>query len=805
MRFAQKPAVRRWPAHVIEGFEGECPMSGRTMRDFIRRLQITPNRRPHRRVMPWLALAAFAAMALTVAPAQAQFIPCLPMGQPLLKIPEFVSSNGVLKATVLLQSVQQRLTFRQPSNTIPGAAGTSILCSPQYVRTYTGVGALPALPPTPAGQYPDPVPGPVLRARVGDVVNLTFLNQIDPNNFGDSIDRAENGVGNGCDSSTNGYPDAGGDTFPDCFHGSSTGNIHFHGTHTNPNTTGDNVFIELRPSPRVNGRPTITGTTFKKQFDQFFAECNKRLSADALLEWPRSWEEEPLGPPTKAGTYTNLQKRFLQVYDKDKPQPQKLWPVDEKQLLEGAWPQYYIGAYPYCYRLPAYAGSTWPPAPPAAHAAMKMGPLSMDMTRPLQMGQSPGTHWYHAHKHGSTAINVSNGMTGVFIIEGQYDDDLDAFYGKGWARKQPVMVINQLGVTPNLEVRKAGRTDKGANFSLNGRMQPVVTMQPGEVQLWRIANTSSRAGAFFVGPPAGVEWKQIAQDGVQYADANYQKNHNSPFLLAAGNRADILIKAPATAGTYAIQVKNEVDPSDLTATPPAIAVTLVSITVAGAPATGPQSQFIPHAPALPPFLTDITPNEVSGTKTITFASTPPGGGKYAVHTIDGMKFNGDVGAAVLLNNVEEWTIVNETYGPLISHPFHIHINPFQVVEVFAPNQTISDGSGGQIPKYVFYAATAPTLKPGQCAVNVNDKSTWKPCGPPAAGPFIWWDVFPIPSGAAGTVDNVAYKIPGHFKMRSRFVDYPGLFVIHCHILAHEDRGMMTIVDVVPYKTALSHQ
>ena len=37
------------------------------------------------------------------------------------------------------------------------------------------------------------------------------------------------------------------------------------------------------------------------------------------------------------------------------------------------------------------------------------------------MGQSPGTHWYHAHKHGSTAINVGNGMTGVFIIEGQYD------------------------------------------------------------------------------------------------------------------------------------------------------------------------------------------------------------------------------------------------------------------------------------------------------------------------------------------------------------------------------------------------
>ena len=50
--------------------------------------------------------------------------------------------------------------------------------------------------------------------------------------------------------------------------------------------------------------------------------------------------------------------------------------------------------------LPEYKDDDWPP--PSG----------------IKMGQSPGTHWYHAHKHGSTAINVANGMTGVFIIEG---------------------------------------------------------------------------------------------------------------------------------------------------------------------------------------------------------------------------------------------------------------------------------------------------------------------------------------------------------------------------------------------------
>ena len=62
------------------------------------------------------------------------------------------------------------------------------------------------------------------------------------------------------------------------------------------------------------------------------------------------------------------------------------------------------------------------------------------------MGQAPGTHWYHAHKHGSTALNVANGMTGAFVIEGQYDDDLRKFYGQGF--RDQVLVIQQLSSTP---------------------------------------------------------------------------------------------------------------------------------------------------------------------------------------------------------------------------------------------------------------------------------------------------------------------------------------------------------------------
>src|SRR4029077_7414487 len=135
---------------------------------------------------------------------------------------------------------------------------------------------------------------------------------------------------------------------------------------------------------------------------------------------------------------------------------------------------------------------------------------------PLKMAQSPGTHWYHAHKHGSTTIDVSNGFVGALIIEGQCDDKINDFYkpyGPQWTRTQPVLVINQFGTSPNLK-GGAGQ-DKGPDFSVKGGTNPTINMKPGEVRMWRILKSSSRAGGLFIGPPAGLNWKTLAIDGVQ--------------------------------------------------------------------------------------------------------------------------------------------------------------------------------------------------------------------------------------------------------------------------------------------------
>src|ERR1043165_4776795 len=778
-------------------------------------------------------------------PQSPQYIQCPAPGQPLIRIPELVSQDGKLRGTILLNNGVQRLYL---------GAKDATQCLPQDVRQFRGVnavlpgypGAIPPgfpgyVPPTPAPPTGilDPSPGPTLRARVGDIVELTFLNQIGTGPYWDSIDRGEKGQG--CDESSQ-YP--GRDTFPDCFHGSSTGNIHFHGTHTNPNSTGDNVLIEVRPSLTVNAQPVVTEASVKPAFTSFFAECERQLDKSVLSQWPFTWNDLP---PAWVASQLDLLKR----YDSNPNIKNKLLPVDLAQKAIGAWPQYYIGAYPYCFRIPAYAQRNWPPgqAHPPSHAGVAQA-------RALQMGQSPGTHWYHAHKHGSTTINVANGMTGAFIIEGGYDDMLNGFYGVGWTgpqswtRSQPVLVVNQLDVSPPLF---GGGQGGGPPFSINGRLQPTVTMQPGQVQLWPIANTSSRGGVFFAGfgpansagpaTPQTFTWRQIAQDGVQFTGGNYDNSKNLQLMLSPGGRADFLVQAPTEPGQYVLfasQVRSRCETLAAAPTIPTVGPAppkapypspicnvsqpgpFLQVNVTGPAATGNQALFIPPATveaAFPPFLTDITDDEVRGTKTVVFESTPTGSNPRTIHSGDGKQFDGNVGEVVLLNNVEEWKIVNKTVNGglktidnkpkvvttdppgVVDHPFHIHINPFQITEFFDPNEGLP---GTTTYNYIFEGQPAA----GQCLLDIAKPATWKPCEPQTSTTGrVWWDVFAIPSARAVFLDNNTRMVvvPGYFKMRSRFVDYTGQYVLHCHILAHEDRGMMTIVEVVPLTTPYSHQ
>jgi FtsP/CotA-like multicopper oxidase with cupredoxin domain len=779
-------------------------------------------------------------------------VPCLPVGQDLVLPAEINASDG--KGTISLAEEFQRLP--------PTAAGNAN-CPQQLMRVYR-----PGLPPPPSNDLLNPVPGPTLRARVGDLVRLTFVNTVDANRFDRNVVLGPNGcmqVGEGGSL----YPGNPGpfDIFPNCLHASSTANIHYHGTHTNPNATGDNVFLEIVPLPRDNaGELTTKPVEAMVGLEQFFKDCAAQLNDRPLNQWPRRWSDMP-------NDWIQKQTELLKAYQAKHPD-QMIWDADEALIHDG-WPQYYIGVVPYCFVLPHK-----PEDEPGDKGV-------------LRMGQAPGTHWYHAHKHGSTAINVLNGMTGAFIIEGRYDDDLNAFYGsyvvkrggeaKPWTtRLQPVLVLNQLGTTPNLLSGGPGTGPAGpagVPFAVNGRVGPKAHMQPGEVQLWRIVNSSSRNAAYFMAP-AGLQWRQLAQDGVQFARPTYAspQNQNRPFYMAPANRVDLLVQAPMTPGTFnvliqAVMARSKVKPMPVhpNANDPAPGTVLMTVDVSGDPVTQngqPVSTPMPFpmegkAPNQPKFLADITNEEWAGSNYIArkfiFDSKAPQSDQQ--HTINSVQFKDDLGRAnvqVVLRAVEEWTIENTTNQPgAIDHPLHIHINPYQITEVFDPNQglvdpatgtllaqlavmdqnhrLVLDGNGNPqiktleecdklsdathcetiaVPRYVTDKAKLSDpqnpFRMRQCFLDPFDENTWSVAG--ACGPqepqsnLIWWDTFAIPSARVvkqkGSQPNVI--IPGYFKMRSRFVDYQGTYVMHCHILIHEDRGMMFTVNVIPQPTLMVH-
>jgi FtsP/CotA-like multicopper oxidase with cupredoxin domain len=444
------------------------------------------------------------------------------------------------------------------------------------------------------------------------------------------------------------------------------------------------------------------------------------------------------------------------------------------------------------------------------HGVNQIGDYWYDID-PIPDNQAEGTHWYHPHKHGSTAEQVLNGMSGALLIEGPFDDWLYALYGVDpkdpaqLARFEKVLVLQQ--IWPNVNFYNPGDHLKvyPPGIVVNGQAAPVIKMQAGEIQRWRFINATMQAGAQIqLQPPPGVVWKQIAQDGVRFAEANYIAQpiygsdssaplNSANFPFSPGQRADFLVQAPAEPGTYLmthqvlgkvherirktldarhLQLK-KVDGKLLNTTErgevTAAGAVLFTIVVEGEakpmrlPSTsadkgagcGKSPKSADCWPEMPDFLKDLDPAKAARERTIAFSmeGTAPGQ-QPNTFTINGDGYDPNCASETMrLGDVEQWTVTNDS--PL-QHPFHIHINPFQLTEY----------GGAQL-----------------------------------APPWIWFDTVPVAlpqtSATPGAPKQPACSAGNAcFKMVTQFEDYTGEYVLHCHFLGHEDRGMMENVQVV---------
>jgi len=403
-----------------------------------------------------------------------------------------------------------------------------------------------------------------------------------------------------------------------------------------------------------------------------------------------------------------------------------------------------------------------------------------------------GTFWYHPHRHGSVAYQSSNGLAGALIVEGSPDDgvpDLEKIPEIA-AAKERILVFqlynfrtgddgvgridaNKIyNVTPKfftcpaiaLSGADPGEAVTPQATAINGVINPVMRITPGEVQRWRLIHAAwdvDRQLTLVDDQGAAAKdlvFHEIALDGLatgtMVAKSNTESDDGSNVEIAPGQRSDVLIQAPLlkpgeSERTYYLKqsgLSAAVAPHNRAQDP----LFLAKIIVGGRPH---DPMKLPDPRALVecrPFL-PIRDEELSKTSSfpngIAFRAnddndlTKPHADRRPYYTINDAVFDPNKTVQIRLNTAEEWTLTAKES----SHPFHIHVNPFQVV----------------------------------MRKDANGKST--PMN-------VWRDTLYIPQGETYTI-------------RSRFRDFLGRTVFHCHILDHEDQGMMAAVEFIPpYQT-----
>jgi FtsP/CotA-like multicopper oxidase with cupredoxin domain len=340
-----------------------------------------------------------------------------------------------------------------------------------------------------------------------------------------------------------------------------------------------------------------------------------------------------------------------------------------------------------------------------------------------------GTHWYHPHKHGSVDIQMTSGMSGVIIIEGELDQVPEIA-----AAREVVLLFQEMNLSSEGEVEDPDLTSTSIGgvfpsdqtlYTVNGQLKPVLRARPGEVLRLRCVNGT--IGTFYPLQLDDHDLNWIAHDGISFPEVRTIQE----TLLAPGNRDDFLIKAGAP-GTYQLKGLEFARSSTLVRDE----VELLTLVVEGSPMDMPLPTTLVEPPYAP-----ITDDELTGTRELVFDTVdnegqfPSGYTLDTANIIDGNLYQGDVvNQSIQLGAVEEWTIINNADE---DHNFHIHTNPFVII----------DRNGV------------------------------------AKDPPLWGDTVVLPAG-------------GSVTFRSRFLDFTGEYVLHCHIIDHEDLGMMQNVEVV---------
>jgi len=429
-------------------------------------------------------------------------------------------------------------------------------------------------------------------------------------------------------------------------------------------------------------------------------------------------------------------------------------------------------------------------APPQCHQDEVLRTSIQPQDRPFQYrlripaGEPPGLYWYHPHIHGFSAVQVAGGASGALIVEGLEGAD-PAVRGL----PERVLVIRDQNllnpaappsksepVVPKMFIDRDGdAANNGTGFGkpakdLSVNFVPVpypdyppaqLRLRPQERQLWRVLNAASVTYlnlALLFGRSA-QQLGIVAIDGVA---VNRAGSGAEPVIwsdhigIPPGGRVEFIISGPP-AGVAGLLVTRTVDTGQGGENDPNRALaTLSAAEDAPEPAARLPASAAPPPAASLPWLGDVAPvrtRHLYFSEKLTDPANPHSATEFYL-TVEGQQPAAFDPASVVPNivvqqgDVEDWIIENRSSE---LHAFHIHQIHFLLL----------DWSG----------------------IAVNE-------------PFLR-DTVNVPYFNGRTLQYPSVRL----RMDFRDPDSVGTFPYHCHLLEHEDGGMMGTIRVEPASSA----
>jgi FtsP/CotA-like multicopper oxidase with cupredoxin domain len=383
---------------------------------------------------------------------------------------------------------------------------------------------------------------------------------------------------------------------------------------------------------------------------------------------------------------------------------------------------------------------------------------SFDYTVQIPANEPPGLYWYHPHPHGFSEGQVQGGATGALIVEGlqNIDTALAGLTERTFVIRDQVLPASEAN-DPNIPA-----WDLSINFvpvTYPNYTPAVIQTNPGQQELWRVANTAADTilDLQYVVNGTPQTMQVVAIDGYPIASGSSGQTSESEtsVVLGPGARAEFVVTTPnvndqaqLTTQYFNTGPDGDFDPARTIASivsTPGIENSTASTAVKHLPARAVKAKvtrFAALAAATPAaqrnlYFSEVLQNPTDPNSPTNFYITEQG------QTPALFDMNQPPNIVVHSGTVEDWVIQNTAEE---DHIFHIHQIHFQVLE--------------------------------QNGVAVNDPAIRDTIDLP-----YWSGSGPYPS----------------VKLRMDFRDpnIVGNFVYHCHILQHEDGGMMGEIQVLP--------